>query len=223
MTGPEHDRNRTKVYTVFQPSTLFQSTGLHFLPVIHLRSFPRTTSLNPFTSHTGNSTDSQSSFIMGATWSQLFPPTPTLTEKNLPDQKGKVFIVTGGASGVGFELATTLFQAGGKVYIAGRSEAKARQSIDRIKALTHDAPGPSSSPNCFSPPSTPPPKPRLRAACASSGPAPRTSTSRRLHRAVGWSGSRADARGPRPRLRCALGPAAPGAAHGSAGCAQEQG
>ena len=78
---------------------------------------------------------------MGGTWSQLFPPTPALAEQNLLNQKGKVFIVTGGASGIGFELATILFQAGSKVYIAGRSEEKARQSIDKIKASTHDAPG----------------------------------------------------------------------------------
>lgn len=78
---------------------------------------------------------------MGSAWSQFFPLSPTLTEQNLPDQKGKVFIVTGGASGIGFELATILFQGGGKVYIAGRSEAKVRQSIEQIKASTHDAQG----------------------------------------------------------------------------------
>ena len=76
---------------------------------------------------------------MGTTFSQFFPPSPKLTEHNLPSQKGKVFVVTGGASGVGFELATILFQAGGKVYIAGRSETNARQSIDKIKSLVHDA------------------------------------------------------------------------------------
>ena len=70
---------------------------------------------------------------MGLAFSQMFPPRPTLTEHNLPSQKGKVFIVTGGASGVGYELATILYQAGGKVYIAGRSEANARKSIEEIK------------------------------------------------------------------------------------------
>ena len=61
---------------------------------------------------------------MGVTFSQFFPPTPTLTEANLPSQKGKVFIVTGGASGVGFELCSILYQKGGKVYLAGRSRSK---------------------------------------------------------------------------------------------------
>jgi len=78
---------------------------------------------------------------MGATWSQFFPPTPTLTEENLPSQQGKVYIVTGGASGIGYELASILFAAGGKVYIAGRSEANARASIEKIKASVPDEPG----------------------------------------------------------------------------------
>lgn len=70
---------------------------------------------------------------MGATFSQFFPPHPTLTEANLPNQNGKVFIVTGGASGVGLELCTLLYQAGGKVYLAGRSETKAEAAIAKIK------------------------------------------------------------------------------------------
>ena len=71
---------------------------------------------------------------MGITFSQFFPPEPVLTEKNLPSQAGKVFIVTGGTSGVGFELATILYHAGAKVYIAGRSEPDARRVIASIRA-----------------------------------------------------------------------------------------
>ena len=78
---------------------------------------------------------------MGVTFSQFFPPKPTLTEANLPSQKDKVFIVTGGASGVGYELCTILYQAGGKVYLAGRSEAKAQSAISKIKALSPTSPG----------------------------------------------------------------------------------
>ncbi|KAJ9297093.1 hypothetical protein DTO271G3_4854 [Paecilomyces variotii] len=71
---------------------------------------------------------------MGTTWSQFFPPKPTLTEDNLPNQQGKVFLVTGGYSGVGLELCKLLYQAGGKVYLAGRSEEKARNAIATIEA-----------------------------------------------------------------------------------------
>ncbi|KAJ9273868.1 hypothetical protein DTO212C5_147 [Paecilomyces variotii] len=78
---------------------------------------------------------------MGTTWSQFFPPKPTLTENNLPSQRGKVFIVTGGYSGVGLELCKLLYQAGGKVYLAGRSEEKARNAIATIEALPGSAGG----------------------------------------------------------------------------------
>ncbi|CAG8960479.1 hypothetical protein HYFRA_00008198, partial [Hymenoscyphus fraxineus] len=78
---------------------------------------------------------------MGITYSLFFPPSPRLTEKNLPRQDGKVFLITGGASGIGFELCTILYQAGGKVYIAGRSEANAHSAITAIKALPCPSPG----------------------------------------------------------------------------------
>jgi NAD(P)-dependent dehydrogenase (short-subunit alcohol dehydrogenase family) len=73
-----------------------------------------------------------------ATFSQFFPPSPTLTEENLPAQTGKVFIVTGGASGVGLELTKILYGAGAKVYIAGRSEANAQEAIRVIKSEHKD-------------------------------------------------------------------------------------
>lgn len=71
---------------------------------------------------------------MGVTYSQMFPPSPTFTESNLPSQHGKVFIITGGYSGVGFELAKILFSANGTVYVAGRDEARASAAIEQIKA-----------------------------------------------------------------------------------------
>jgi NAD(P)-dependent dehydrogenase (short-subunit alcohol dehydrogenase family) len=73
---------------------------------------------------------------MGVTFSQFFPPTAGLTEANLPSQEGKVFVITGGASGVGFELASILYQAGAKVYIAGRSETNAKDSIAKLQSRT---------------------------------------------------------------------------------------
>lgn len=76
---------------------------------------------------------------MGTTFSQLFPPTATYTEKNVPSQKGKVFLITGGYSGVGYELASIVYQAGAKVYVAGRSEEKAREAIEKIKSSTKES------------------------------------------------------------------------------------
>lgn len=78
---------------------------------------------------------------MGVTFSQFFPPSPTLTEANLANQEGKVFLVTGGASGIGFELCRILYQAGGKVYLAGRSEEKAEAAIKKIRSTSTTSSG----------------------------------------------------------------------------------
>lgn len=78
---------------------------------------------------------------MGIIWSQLFPPAPSLTEANLQSQRGKVFIVTGGYSGVGLELCKILYRAGGKVYLAGRSEEHASNAIAQIKSSIQSSDG----------------------------------------------------------------------------------
>ncbi|KAH6855626.1 hypothetical protein B0I37DRAFT_442433 [Chaetomium sp. MPI-CAGE-AT-0009] len=71
---------------------------------------------------------------------QFFPPKPTFTEDDVPPQDGKVFIVTGGASGIGLELSKMLYQKGGRVYIAGRSEEDAQRAIQTIKATVPSPP-----------------------------------------------------------------------------------
>lgn len=77
---------------------------------------------------------------MGVTFSQLFPPRPTFTEADLPSLRGKVFIVTSGASDIGHQLASILYNSGGRVYIAGRSEANVRLSISNIQAASTISP-----------------------------------------------------------------------------------
>ncbi|KAJ6120150.1 short-chain dehydrogenase [Penicillium sp. IBT 18751x] len=73
-------------------------------------------------------------FISKALWTQSFRiPSPSLTEKNLPDQKGRVHIVTGGYAGVGKELSAILYEKGATVYIAGRNEQKAEDAMRQIK------------------------------------------------------------------------------------------
>ncbi|PWY92674.1 hypothetical protein BO70DRAFT_425346 [Aspergillus heteromorphus CBS 117.55] len=68
---------------------------------------------------------------MGAQFSQFFPPHPTFTPKDVPHLSGKVVLITGAASGIGFELAKMLYRKGAKVYIAGRSEANAQAEYIR--------------------------------------------------------------------------------------------
>jgi retinol dehydrogenase 12 len=73
---------------------------------------------------------------MPSTLGAMFPPAPTFTDKDLPSLAGKVFLVTGGASGIGFELTKMLYAAGGTVYIAARSTSRCDDAIEKIKAQT---------------------------------------------------------------------------------------
>ncbi|KAH6717446.1 hypothetical protein BKA61DRAFT_323180 [Leptodontidium sp. MPI-SDFR-AT-0119] len=78
---------------------------------------------------------------MGNTISQMFPPAAKFTETNVPDQTGKVFIVTGSSSGVGKELAQILYSHNAKVYVAARSSEKASKAIESIKAAFPNSKG----------------------------------------------------------------------------------
>ncbi|CAI6088212.1 unnamed protein product [Clonostachys chloroleuca] len=68
------------------------------------------------------------------TWRETSPPKPAFTERNIPDQYGRVFIVTGGSSGCGYEIAKAVFNLNGHVHIAERSADKAQAAIDKTKA-----------------------------------------------------------------------------------------
>ncbi|RYP75255.1 hypothetical protein DL770_007450 [Monosporascus sp. CRB-9-2] len=65
---------------------------------------------------------------------QAWPPRPTFTEADVPagSQACRVFIVTGGNAGIGFELCKILFAAGATIYMASRSEDKAEAAIKEI-------------------------------------------------------------------------------------------
>ncbi|KAF2488864.1 short-chain dehydrogenase [Lophium mytilinum] len=66
--------------------------------------------------------------------SQCFPPAPSFTEKELPDQTGKVVLVTGAASGVGLELAKILYSRNATVYIGARSSSRVQTGVQAIQA-----------------------------------------------------------------------------------------
>ena len=76
---------------------------------------------------------------MAAYWDafrqSFFIPAPTLTEANLPDQSGRVFIVTGGYAGVGKELCKILYAHNGTIYIAGRSQDKYNSAVEEVKSM----------------------------------------------------------------------------------------
>ncbi|GAA4173712.1 SDR family NAD(P)-dependent oxidoreductase [Gryllotalpicola koreensis] len=53
--------------------------------------------------------------------------------RRLPNQSGKVFLVTGGSRGIGYFAAEQLAGAGARVVIAARDEARARRAISAIE------------------------------------------------------------------------------------------
>jgi NAD(P)-dependent dehydrogenase (short-subunit alcohol dehydrogenase family) len=61
------------------------------------------------------------------------PRFPTGTSHDIPSQRGKLAIVTGANSGIGFETALELARAGADVILAGRSEARNLEAIQRIQ------------------------------------------------------------------------------------------
>lgn len=66
-------------------------------------------------------------------WQTFRIPEPLLTEANISDQSGRVCLITGGYAGVGFEVSSILFEKNATVYIAGRSESKGLDALERIR------------------------------------------------------------------------------------------
>src|SRR5207248_7250330 len=58
------------------------------------------------------------------------------TESDVPDQSGKIFIVTGANTGVGFELSRVLAARGARVLLGCRNQAKGKEALARIKKTT---------------------------------------------------------------------------------------
>lgn len=82
---------------------------------------------------------------MGGVLAQLSPGRPHFTDANVGSLQGKVFIVTGGNAGVGLELVKILYAKGARIYIAGRSQAKITEAIERIKEIPTETAGELSS------------------------------------------------------------------------------
>ncbi|KAL7911787.1 hypothetical protein GGI35DRAFT_443638 [Trichoderma velutinum] len=78
---------------------------------------------------------------LGSLLTQGWPPKPTFTEKQLGDLSGKVVIVTGGYSGVGYQLSKILYAKNAVVYIAGRREDVGQDAIKTLKAAHPDSKG----------------------------------------------------------------------------------
>lgn len=66
--------------------------------------------------------------------SQTFPPPPHFDgDRDIPDLTGKVILVTGGNTGIGYDTCLTCLKKGAKVYLAARSEQRALGALKRLK------------------------------------------------------------------------------------------
>lgn len=57
----------------------------------------------------------------------------------IPDQSGRIIIVTGSSSGIGYESARILANKNGEVIIAVRNKAKGEKAVQKIKSQNPDA------------------------------------------------------------------------------------
>jgi retinol dehydrogenase 12 len=73
--------------------------------------------------------------------SELYPPKPTFNENNISDLSGKVYLITGGTSGIGLALAKILYSKNAKVYITSRTDASAEKAIAGITESTTSSSG----------------------------------------------------------------------------------
>ncbi len=72
--------------------------------------------------------------IVTSGWPPFFWVQPRFNPSHIPDQRGKVVLITGANSGVGLVSAQELYRAGAKVYLACRTESKAREAIQSIES-----------------------------------------------------------------------------------------
>ncbi|WP_411829954.1 oxidoreductase [Pseudomonas frederiksbergensis] len=66
-------------------------------------------------------------------------PKPDWSTNDMPSQKGRIVLVTGGTSGMGYEDALALARAGAEVIIAARNPERGAEAIKRIREAVPDA------------------------------------------------------------------------------------
>ncbi|OPG75465.1 short-chain dehydrogenase, partial [Pseudomonas ogarae] len=70
---------------------------------------------------------------VGIEASDRITPKPDWSTSDIPSQKGRIVLITGGTSGMGYEDALALARAGAEVIIAARNPERGAQAIARIR------------------------------------------------------------------------------------------
>ncbi|RPD75788.1 NAD(P)-binding protein [Lentinus tigrinus ALCF2SS1-7] len=73
---------------------------------------------------------------MASLWNQYFSPRGEWSVDDVPDQSGKVFLITGGTSGLGFATAKVLLARNARVYITSRGHEKGRQAVNELRRIS---------------------------------------------------------------------------------------
>ena len=59
------------------------------------------------------------------------------TDKDVPDQTGRIAIVTGANTGIGFEAVRVLAEKGATVIMACRNIDKGKTAVEKVKIASH--------------------------------------------------------------------------------------
>ncbi|KAH9846731.1 NAD(P)-binding protein [Lenzites betulinus] len=71
-----------------------------------------------------------------ATRRNYLTPQADWTVDDMPDQSGKVFLITGGNTGLGFVTAKILLSRNAKVYITSRNRERGQMALDQLRRVS---------------------------------------------------------------------------------------
>ena len=77
--------------------------------------------------------------LMGG-WTRKYTSPNTFTTNDIPDLTGKVAIVTGANTGIGYESALEMARKGADVIVCARSDAKGKAAVEKIHSEIESSP-----------------------------------------------------------------------------------